>query len=475
MNKIKKIHFVGVKGVGMAPLAIIAKEAGFTVSGCDIDQEFITDAPLQKAGIVPMIGFYEDHVKNCDLVITTGAHGGFDNVEVITAKQQEIPVLTQGEALGEFMTGKMFKRTFETVSVAGCHGKTTTTAMIATVLKENKLDPSFLIGTGDIPSLGSCGHFGKGNCFVVEADEYATEPKYDKKPKFLWQKPNIGIITNIEFDHPDLYPSMESIREAFLSFANNIQGNGTLVACLDDRETVKVIKDFKKRVITYGFSKNADFYLDKVSIEPDKIFFWVYSKDTLLGEFSLNVTGEHNALNALAAIVTCLELGVSIENIKKGLLGFKGTKRRMEYVGNLLSGAMLYDDYAHHPTEIGKTLETLKKAYPNKKIVCIFQPHTYSRTKSLFEQFINSFTAADIVILVDIFPSARENIDSSVSSKLLAQEISRIHRDVIYVPELKDVVKYVNQKVFGKDFIVVTMGAGNVYEIDKELIKYRYE
>jgi len=469
MNKIKRIHFIGVKGVGMAPLAIIAKEAGFKVTGCDIDQEFITDTPLKKVGILPMIGFHRDHVEDCDLVITTGAHGGFDNVEVIAAKQKGIPVWTQGEAVGKFMAGEIFKRTFESVSVAGCHGKTTTTAMIATILKENKLDPSFLIGTGDIPSLGSCGHFGKGNYFVVEADEYATEPKYDKKPKFLWQKPKIGIITNIEFDHPDLYPSMESIREAFLSFANNIQENGTLIACLDDPETVKVIKDLKKRVITYGFSKNADFYIDKVSIEPDKIFFWVNSRNAMLGEFLLNVTGEHNALNALAAIITCLELGLSLGDIKKGLLGFKGTKRRLEFIKTLTSGSLLFDDYAHHPTEIRKTLETLKKAYPNKKIACIFQPHTYSRTKSLFEQFINSFGAADAVILVDIFPSARESIDDSVSSRLLGERISRIHKNVIYIPELEDVVKYVDQKAFGRDYILITMGAGDVYEIDKEL------
>jgi UDP-N-acetylmuramate--alanine ligase len=191
----------------------------------------------------------------------------------------------------------------------------------------------------------------------------------------------------------------------------------------------------------------------------------------MLGEFLLNVTGEHNALNALAAIVTCLELGLNLENIKKGLTGFKGTKRRMEFMGTLSSGAMLYDDYAHHPTEIRKTLETFKKVYSNKKIVCIFQPHTYSRTKSLFEQFIISFAAADTVILIDIFPSSRESIDNSISSRLLAQRISRIHRDVIYFPKREDVVKYVDQKAYGRDHILVTMGAGDVYEIGKELIR----
>jgi len=472
MNKnIKTIHFVGIKGVGMTPLSIIAKEAGFKVSGCDIDEQFITDAPLKKAGIEPMLGFNKEHVENCDLLITTGAHGGFDNIEVVRAKELGIPVWTQGEAVGKFMEGKIFKRTFEGVSIAGCHGKTTTTAMIATVLKENKLDPTFLIGTGDIPSLGSCGHFGKGKHFVVEADEYATEPNYDKKPKFLWQKPKIGVITNIEFDHPDLYPSMESMRKAFFDFANNIQESGILIACLDDFETARLIRDFKKNVITYGFSKNANFYIDKVSIEPDRIFFWVNTKNALLGEFLLNVTGRHNALNALAAVISCLELGLSVENIKRGLSGFRGTKRRLEFIGNIPSGAALYDDYAHHPTEIRKTLEAIKNAHPNKKIVCIFQPHTYSRTKSLFEQFITSFSSAEVVILVDIFPSSRENIDTSVSSRILAQEVSKIHRDVLYMPKLEDVVKYIDQKNFDKDYVLVTMGAGDVYKIGKELMR----
>ena len=435
MNKTKKIHFVGIKGVGMAPLAIIAKEAGFAVSGCDIDEQFITDEPLRKAGIEPLVGFSEKHLENCDLVITTGAHGGFKNIEVIKAKLSGIPVWTQGQAVGEFMDGKIFKKAFEGISVAGCHGKTTTTAMIATILKENRLDPSFVIGTGNIPSLGSCGHFGNGNFFVAEADEYATEPVFDKTPKFLWQKPKIGVITNIEFDHPDLYSSMAELRKAFLDFANNVQSQGCLVACADDPDTTTMLKDFKNRVITYGFSKNADFYIDKLSLEPERVFFWVNAKNTSLGEFSLNIAGEHNALNALAAIVTCIELGFSIDKIKRGLLEFRGTKRRLEFVGNLSSGAILYDDYAHHPTEIRKTLETVKSSHPNKKIICIFQPHTYSRTKSLFEQFIHSFNAADVVIIMDIFPSSRENIDPSVSSKMLVEEISKIHQNALYIPK----------------------------------------
>src|ERR1035437_571083 len=470
MKKIKNIHFLGVKGVGMTPLAIIAKEAGFKVSGCDLAEEFITDAPLKKAGINPLVGFSTDHLLVSDLLITTGAHGGFENIEVIKAKELGIPVWTQGEAVGKFMDGELLKNSFEGISVAGSHGKTTTAAMIATVLKENKLDPGFLIGTGDIPSLGSSGHFGKGKYFVAEADEYATEPKHDKTPKFLWQHPQIGVITNIEFDHPDLYKSMDQLRKAFLDFANKINRSGALIACIDDLETAGIIKQYAGKVITYGFSKNADFSIQRISVSPEKAFFWVNMKDTSLGEFSLNVSGEHNVLNALATIIVCLELGLSVENIKNGLIAFKGTKRRSESVGKTTSGALVYDDYAHHPTEIKNTLASFGKMFPNKKIVCIFQPHTYSRTKSLFEQFVTSFSLADQLILIDVFPSQREIIDNTVSSKILADNISRTHKDVLYMPKLEDVIKYLDQKNLNDKFIIITMGAGDVYKIGKKII-----
>ena len=473
INKIKNIHFVGIKGVGMAPLAIIAKEAGFKVTGCDVDKAFITDESLKKAGIDVKIGFNALHVGDADLVITTGAHGGFDNVENVEAKIQNIPVWTQGEAVGKFMDGEIFGRKFKGISVSGSHGKTTTTAMIATVLKVNSMDPSFLVGTGSISSLGSSGHFGKGEYFIAEADEYSTEPKYNKTPKLLWQKPLNAVITNIEFDHPDVYASIDDLKNTFEKFSQNISGEGALIACFDDQETKSLIKNYKKRMITYGFSSAADFYIKKYSLEEDRVYFWVNAKDTLIGQFILNVIGEHNILNALCAIVVSLELGLSAEKIKKGLLAFNGSKRRLEFKGKLNSGAMLYDDYAHHPTEIKSTLTALKKSFPNKKIVCIFQPHTYSRTKSLFEQFIGSFTNADEVILTDIYSSLREKEDLSVSSKKLSDEVSRFKKEVHYIAKLEDVVKYLFQKGYGENFIIITMGAGDVYEIAEDVLKWK--
>lgn len=470
MKKKKSIHFVGIKGVGMTPLAIIAKEAGFNVSGCDIKEEFITDEALKRAKIVLLTEFSKDHVKDVDLVITTGAHGGFDNPEVQYAKYTGIPVMTQGEAVGEFMNGEILSRKFEGISIAGSHGKTTTTAMLATIFKESGFDPSFIIGTGSIPSLGSPGHYGRGRYFIAEADEYATEPIYDKTPKFLWQHPKIAIFTNIEFDHPDLYKSIDDVREAFLQFANQLPKDGVLIINGDDRECQKLIKQYPGRIITFGRNSTNDFFLKKVNVSGAQTFFWVESNKTSLGEFNLKVVGEHNALNALGAVVTALELGVGIDKIKNGLAAFTGSKRRFEYVGKLKAGALLFDDYAHHPTEIKKTLLAFHQSFPKLKLVCIFQPHTYSRTKMLFEEFIYSFNYVQTVIICNIYQSLREKPDPSISSQLLVQSMTKVGKHAIFLPELSDVIEYIEKKSYGHDTVIVTMGAGNVYKIASSLL-----
>ncbi|HEX8931669.1 MAG TPA: UDP-N-acetylmuramate--L-alanine ligase [Patescibacteria group bacterium] len=467
----KHIHFIGVKGVGMAPLALIAKQAGFIVTGSDLDKEFITDAALTKAGIQPQIGFSEEHITSPDLVITTGAHQGFDNPEVVAAKAKQIPVITQGEAVGVFMRGELFGKKFKGISVAGTHGKTTTTAMLATVFSANQLDPSYVIGTGDVGSLSNPGHFGQGNYFIAEADEYMTEPKYDKTIKFLWQHPEFAVITNIEYDHPDVYASVDEVRVAFSKFAEQVSATGALIVCGDDRQVQKLLQNYQKKVITYGFNPENDYVLQRVTVSGERTFFWVESKGMSLGEFVLPVPGEHNALNALAVIIVSLEVGLPIEKIKKGLLAFRGSKRRLEFIGELLTGAKVYDDYAHHPTEIKKTLMTLRQQYPKKKIVCIFQPHTYSRTKMLFTEFAKAFANLDelFVIITDIYASAREAPDNAVSGKKLVDAISLTQRDVHYLPGLADVVQYINEKGFRADTILVTLGAGDIYTIHSKL------
>jgi len=449
IKKIKSIHFVGIKGVGMTPLAIIAKEAGMTISGSDIADEFITDNVLKKAGITPLVGFAQSNVGNVDLVIVTGAHGGFNNIEVLEAKKKKIKVITQGEAVGIFMGGGIFGRKFTGISVTGTHGKTTVTAMIATLLKANGFDPSFLIGTANAISLGTPGHYGKGEFFVAEADEYMTEPNFDPTIKHMWQHPKIAVITNIEFDHPDAYCSLEDTREKFLAFANQLPKSGVLITCGDDPQIKKLLTEFKGRRITYGMLNNSDFIVSEV-----------------LEDIKLSVFGDHNRLNATAVFAVGREIGLSKNQIKKGLGEFKGSERRSEFIGTLLKGAKLFDDYAHHPTEIRKTLLAFKEKFPDSKIVCIFQPHTYSRTKSLFEQFGNSFKDVDVVILTSIYSSLREKPDLSISMQELA---GRIGRKALFIPQLANVIKYVNNQNYGDNVIVITMGAGDVYKIRKGL------
>ncbi len=470
MNNIKHIHFVGIKGVGMAPLAVIAKEAGFTVSGSDTPEVYITNEILEKAGIAFSHGFNPQHVEGVDLVITTGAHGGYDNPEVKSAKEKNIPVMTQGEAVGYFMSGELFDRLdLQGISVAGCHGKTTTTAMVATILQHAKKDPSYVIGTGYIPSLDGPGHYGKGKYFVAESDEYATEPVYDKTPKFLWQHPVMAVITNIEYDHPDLYPTFASLIAAYKTFILQVLGSGgKVIACGDDPEIQKIVKNTKEEITTYGFNSDNDYVLNNIeSVIGGMEFSVSHGKKTTT--LRIPILGEHNCLNAVAAFIVGKELGIEDSKVQQGLLTFVGTKRRLEYVGKMKSGAAIFDDYAHHPTEIRKTLKSLRQRYPESNILCVFQPHTFSRTKLLFEEFSSSFTDASFVILSDIYPSKREPFDSTISSQHLADAVSP-RQSVLYLPKLSDVVQYLQEKQFGTDTIIVTMGAGDVYQIAYELV-----
>lgn len=467
--KNKRVHFTGIKGVGMAPLAIIAKQAGFEVTGSDVAEVFITDRELNDAGIIPIVGFSAENVKGKDLVIATGAHGGKQNIEVIEAAKNGITVLSQGEALGLFQSGEIFGKEFSGISVAGSHGKTTTSAMIATLLTENNLNPSFVIGTGDIPSLGASGKFGKGKYFVAEADEYVVDSVSDKTPKFMFQHPEYLVITNIDFDHPDVYPSINEIHRAFAGFVDNLKSNGVLIVCGDGAENQKFINQVNVNKVTYGASPKNDYVLESVSSSPEGMFFRISSRGAHLGEFSMPIFGEHNAINAMSAVVLGLEIGLSLDQIKKGLSAFRGTKRRAELIGKTESGAFVYDDYGHHPEEIKKTLTAFRNIFPKKYITVIFQPHMFSRTKILFNDFATAFSEVNEVILMDIFPSFREVVDPNFSSLLLVEEINKFGKKALYMPNQIDVIKYLTSAKLSKESVIITMGAGDVYKIGRVL------
>ena len=464
---IRSMYFVGIKGVGMTPLAVIAKQAGIQVRGSDLAQTFITDTLLSAAGIKPDVGFDPSMLGDVDFVVATGAHGGMENPQVKEAMKRNIRVVMQGQAVGMFMQGEIVGRHFTGISVSGSHGKTTTTAMIATIFQEAGLDPSYIIGTGTIPSLPANGYFGSGEFFIAEADEYATDAMYDKTPKFLWQHPKTLIVTNIELDHPDLYDSVDSVRAVFLQFAKQVGSQGNLIICGDQAQNKLLLQEYQGPATTYGFSPENDVTIAMLDGKNERQFR-LQKRGQDLGTYALAVPGDHNVLNATAAILCALAYTIPIPAIQKGLQAFLGTKRRFEYKGILPDGAMLYDDYAHHPTEIATTLKATRQRFPDKEIVCIFQPHTYSRTKKLLNEFAQAFSEADEVILTDIYPSAREDPDPTISSQKLAELLAK-KTHVFYAPSLADVVEYISRKRFTNTYVLITMGAGDIYTISEKL------
>ncbi len=457
---IKRIHFVGVKGVAMTALAVWAKESGYVVTGSDTEEEFPTDAVLAKAKI-SVLRFNAKNISRIHphLVVFTGAHGGKDNSEVVEAVRQGINVVPHGQALGMVMAGAI------QISVAGSHGKTTTSAMIATILSHSDLDPSYAIGCGEIRGLGLPGHCGKKGIFVAEADEYITDPGHDSTPRFLWQKPDILVVTNVDFDHPDAYASLVEVQKAFIQLQKNQKGQKCSIVNADDPASSVLMEH---NYISYGFSAKSEFQVTNVHFGEERTFFTLSQRGIGIGEFTLRVPGRHNAVNAAAAALACRQVGVSWENIKKGLGLFGGTKRRFEPVG-AIGDIHVIDDYAHHPKEIMATLAAASEWYPGRRIIAVFQPHTYSRTKALMSEFSRAFTGASEIILTDIYSSARETSDLGISGKTLVEETAKHHRNVFYAPNFPAVKNLLHQHLKPQD-ILIFMGAGSIYTWGKRLI-----
>lgn len=479
---IKKIFFIGIKGVGMCPLAIISHQAGFLVAGSDLEEEFITDESLVKEDIQVFNGFEEfdidlffnDTKPDECLVVTTGAHGGFSNPQVKFAKEKGIVVLTQGQALAVMMEGDIFGREdIEGVAIAGAHGKTTISSMLSSALTLLKEDPTYSVGTGELFPIGAPGHYGKGKYFVVEADEYASEPVFDKIPKFLYLKPKFAIFNNIDFDHPDLFKDTESVFKAFVDFAHQIKSGGTLFINGDDKYLAsineKLHKDIKIR--TYGENAENDYVISDIVQEGLRSEFIVSKAGRKIEQFGIEVPGEHNARNALAVIAFLLESGFSVEKIKETLLQWRGSKRRLELVGVTKKGVKVFDDYGHHPAEIETTIKALKRAYPDKKLVVIFQSHTYSRTKSLLSEFAESFKNADELVLLPIFASQRDTEQDILPKEAMINAFTSVLPRVKFQETFDDVVEYVGQNHQNRDEIVLTIGAGDVYKIANTLTK----
>lgn len=445
LDKDKKVHFIGIGGVSMSGLAEILLEAGYRVSGSDMKSSAATDL-LSTMGAEVFIGHDGKNVAGADLVVYTAAVSE-DNPELMAAKANSIPVMDRAEFLGDLMKGYKYN-----VAVAGTHGKTTTTSMLSHIAIKAKLDPTILVG-GQLDVINGNVRTGKSQYLITEACEY--------KASFLKFIPHVGIITNIDADHLDFYKDIEDIQNTFVKFASLIPVNGYLVCCADDERMGKVIEGSKCTVLTYGIDK-GDFTAKNILFnEKGCASFTAYFKGDKFLDVILSVPGRHNVLNALACIGAAFALDISNDSIFEGLREFGGTHRRFELKGKK-DGVTVIDDYAHHPTEIVATLSAAKN-YPHKRIFCIFQPHTYSRTLSLFEEFSNAFEGVDDLILADIY-AAREKDTGVVSSAMLADAVSKKGIKCQNLHSFEEIVSYLEANMKDGD-VLFTVGAGDVYRI----------
>jgi len=447
---IKNIHFVGIGGIGMSGIAEILKSHDLVISGCDLKSSAITER-LVARGIPVDIGHSGQHVAGADLVVTSSAVKQANSEEVRAARQQRIPVIRRAEMLGEIMRLK------KSVAIAGTHGKTTTSAMTGAVLAS--LDPTLIVG-GVMRDISTNAQLGKGELLVVEADEYDRS--------FLVLFPTIAAITNIEADHLDCYADLDDIKRAFLEFAHRVPFYGLVIGCSDDPNVAELLSELSKPVLGYGLSEAAELRASELRFTEAGSDFAVTLRGRTLGRVSLAVPGEHNVRNALAAIAVALEVGLSFEQASAALAGFRGVERRFQILGER-DGVTIIDDYAHHPTEIRATLEAARRSYPDRRIVALFQPHLFSRTRDFFGDFADAFQSADVAFVSPIY-AAREEPMEGVSARLITEEAGKKGWKNVQLLDFHndELVKHLDGFLTGGD-VFITMGAGDVNRVGMAL------
>ena len=446
------IHFVGIGGIGMSGIAELLINLGHKVSGSDLKESGITRR-LTGLGAAVQIGHHPDFVQGADAVVVSSAVDE-DNPEVLAALKLHIPVIPRAEMLAELMRLKYG------VAVAGAHGKTTCTSMLAALLAKGGLDPTVVVG-GKVGALGTNAWLGKGEFLVAEADE--------SDGSFNRLTPVVVVVTNVDREHMDHYGSEEALEEAFVEFMNKVPFYGAAIICLDDLRLAGLIPRLRKRILTYGFSSQADFQARNYRNDGMNSLFNLYHGGEDLGQVRLSVPGRHNVLNALGALGAARELGVDLKTAMTACADFKGVGRRFEKKGTTSQGALLMDDYAHHPTEIKATLETARACWPQKRLVVCFQPHRYSRTRDLFDELAKSFYGADSLLVMDIY-AASEKKDPKINSEVLAEAIrAHGHRDVAYVGGADAALERL-EKMLGPDDVLFTMGAGDVWRMSRSLV-----
>ena len=451
-NKKYHIHFVGIGGIGMSGIAELLINLGYRISGSDIKSTEITKN-LKNLGARIYQGHNESHIKDADVVVISSAVNT-DNKEVVAALSKSIPVIPRAEMLAELMRLKF------SIAVAGAHGKTSTTSIVASILASGGLDPTVVIG-GKIKSLNTNALLGQGDFIVAEADE--------SDGSFLKYSPTIVVVTNIDSEHLDYYKDIHEIKDVFLKFINRIPFYGCAVLCLDNESIQDLIPRIKKRFITYGLNIQADVQAREIVYKGLKTYFAVYYLGKKIGDIELNLPGIHNVQNALSSIAIGIELNISFDLIANSLKNVEGVHRRFEIIGEV-NGITIIDDYGHHPTEIKTTLDTIKSIWPKRRKVIVFQPHRYTRTHALFNDFSRAFYQSDELILLPVY-SAGEDVIQGADSYALHENIKKHgHKKVIYKNDLNQTVDYLKENLTGGD-VLITLGAGNVWEVGKKILE----
>lgn len=452
------IHLVGIKGVAMTSLAQCLLDLGKTVTGSDVEDEFVTTPMLSNIGVQVYAGFSPEHIhESTELVIYSGAHKGSQNPEVLEAIAKHIPALSHADALGILTEGK------KCVAVCGVGGKSSVSAMITWILESAGKKPSFSVGVGNVLNLGKTGRYEKDSShFVVEADEYVKDPGHDNTPRFMSLNPEVIVCTNIAYDHPDVYASFEDTKNAYRSFFAKLPTQGSLVYNGDDVALSTLSEQILTQKTSVSKKDTAAFQISnyRASLGKTEADITHQGKTYTL---TLQIPGAFNVMNAGYAIAAAQACGIDIETSLQALKIFRGTMRRFENKG-MKQGIQYYDDYAHHPTEIQATLKALREWHPQAKIYAVFQPHTYSRTKALLNEFSMSFSDANEVLLLDIFASAREEADANTSSDILAQELQKNHVLAQNVHSVDQAYEYLKLEVKPGD-VVITLGAGDLYHL----------
>ena len=451
-KRYQQIHFVGIGGIGMSGIAEILLNLGYRVTGSDQKRNDAVER-LAELGAKIFIGHAATNVEGAHVVVYSSAVSR-DNVEVQVARQHQIPTIPRAEMLAELMRLKYG------IAVAGTHGKTTTTSMVGAVLAEGHYDPTIVVG-GRVTSLGSNARLGQGEFLVAEADE--------SDGSFLKLAPTIAVVTTIDAEHLDHYGNLDAIRDAFVAFVNRVPFYGSAVLCLDEPNIQRLIPRIEKRIITYGLESGADLVARRVRLTGMTSRFEVFHRLSLLGELTLQIPGRHNVLNALAAVGVGLDLEIPFPAIQKALAGFSGVQRRFQILGRA-GGVTVVDDYGHHPAEIRATLAAAKAGFESR-VVTVFQPHRFTRTRHLRDEFLTAFNLADVLIVMDIY-AAGEAAIPGVTAEDLAEGIrAHGHRDVTYLgSDRTRVVEHLCEIVRRGD-LVITLGAGDVSQLGPELLK----